>query len=54
MDTEAINTLIRYNVEPNMADGLDKTPLFYAVELGQIKVVDILMKNRAELNWIDL
>jgi ankyrin repeat protein len=37
----------------NMADNLDKTPLFYAVEVGNIKAVDILLKYKAEYNWID-
>jgi hypothetical protein len=28
----------------NMADNLDKTPIFYAVETGNVKAVDILLK----------
>jgi len=36
-----------------MADNLDKTPIFYAVETGNVKAVDILLKYKAEANWID-
>jgi ankyrin repeat protein len=52
-DPEILNTILRYKVEMNMADNLEKTPIFYAVEVGNIKAVDILLKYKAEANWID-
>lgn len=41
---EILNTVLRYKIEINSNDSIEKTPLFYAVELGNLKAVDILLK----------
>ncbi|MDF3047012.1 MAG: serine/threonine-protein phosphatase 6 regulatory ankyrin repeat subunit A-like [Candidatus Midichloriaceae bacterium] len=50
---EAAEKLISLNADPNVIDAKGKTPIFYALEKGYIKLFNLLVESKADLNKVD-
>ena len=43
-----VESLLKKNADPNIADGTGSTPLFWAVKLGNKELVELLLKYKAD------
>jgi ankyrin repeat protein len=46
-DSDVINLLLKYNCSVNLKDGLGNTPLYYAIDTGNILAIQLLKQNGA-------